>query len=198
MQPHRIDRDGDAVEEAMNLLQQAHNRKRALVIISDGSTNSRTGDLHDQTDDPRAGHAVGTTRSPTMACATCRCSRGIDLLSTRWAADRCRFRFRADAARRPAAVRSPPGPPGGRSYHSGDGDRVNVAAARHHGRQRRSARIIRSPRDLEPATSGIADELARCHWAIPRLGRRTAAGTRSTSKCATRRTSAPAAATSRA
>ena len=43
VQPHGSTAMYDAVEEAMYLLQQAHNRKRALVIISDGNdTNSRT------------------------------------------------------------------------------------------------------------------------------------------------------------
>jgi len=59
----------------------------------------------------------------------------------------------------------PPGPiPGGRPYH-GDEDRVNVAALRDitddsGGR----TEIVRSPRDLDPATSGIADELSKQYY----------------------------------
>ncbi|HEX4567935.1 MAG TPA: hypothetical protein VH138_14965, partial [Vicinamibacterales bacterium] len=58
----------------------------------------------------------------------------------------------------------PPGPNGGR-YRGGDDDRVNVAALRDitddsGGR----TEIIRSPRDLEPATAGIADELSKQYY----------------------------------
>ena len=61
---------------------------------------------------------------------------------------------------------SPPGPiPNGRTYRGGDDDRVNVAALRDitddsGGR----TEIIRSPRDLDPATAGIADELSKQYY----------------------------------
>ena len=98
-------------------------------------------------------------------------------------------RSRREAARKPA----PPagGGPGSSVSQRSIDDRVNVAALRDitdesGGR----TEIIRSARDLEPATSGIADEFSRQYYmgyAATGLNV-TAAGTRSASRCGSRAT----------
>jgi Ca-activated chloride channel family protein len=172
VQPHGSTAMYDAVEEAMNLLQQAHNRKRALVIISDGNdTNSRT-DVFTIKQMIRESevlvYAVGIDAQPHYGV------RNVPLLSRQSTLFQrggppIPMPFPFPGGRRPAPPPPsgpPPGPaPGGRSYHGGDGDRVNVAALRDitddsGGR----TEIIRSPRDLEPATSGIADELSKQYY----------------------------------
>jgi len=170
-QPHGSTAMYDAVEEAMNLLQQAHNRKRALVIISDGNdTNSRT-DVFTIKQMIRESevlvYAVGIDAQPRYGV------RNRPLFSQRTALFQrggppIPLPFPFPGGRRPSPPPTPPpnGPvPGGRSYHGGDEDRVNVAALRDitddsGGR----TEIIRSPRDLDPATSGIADELSKQYY----------------------------------
>jgi VWFA-related protein len=175
VQPHGSTAMYDAVEEAMNLLQQAHNRKRALVIISDGNdTNSRT-DVFTIKQMIRESevlvYAVGIDAQPRYGV------RNVPLLSRRPALFQrggppIPLPFPFPGGRRPPTPppTAPPAPPNGpvpgqRSYHGGDDDRVNVAALRDitddsGGR----TEIIRAPRDLEPATSGIADELSKQYY----------------------------------
>jgi VWFA-related protein len=161
----------DAVQEAMYLLQQAHNRKRALVIISDGNdTNSRT-DVFTIKQMIRESEVLvyaigidaqphyGVRHMPLPAQQPTFFQRGGPPIP---------LPFPFPGGRRPPTPpppsNPPPGPNGGR-YHTGDDDRVNVAALRDitddsGGR----TEIIRSPRDLEPATAGIADELSKQYY----------------------------------
>ena len=90
------------------------------------------------------------------------------------------------ARRRPCRVSLRRG--GGGGYRRGypSDDRVNVVALRDMtddsgGR----TEIIRDPRDLNPATASIADELSKQYYlGYPSSGKRTAAGTRFASSCA--------------
>jgi VWFA-related protein len=174
VQPHGSTAMYDAIEEAMYLLQQAHNRKRALVIISDGNdTNSRI-DVFTIKQMIRESevmvYAVGIDAQPHYGV------RDVPLLSRQPGLFQrggppipLPFPFPGGGRRPPSTPPggpppSPPGP-GGRTYHGGDDDRVNVAALRDitddsGGR----TEIIRSPRDLDPATAGIADELSKQYY----------------------------------
>src|SRR5579872_4088075 len=174
VQPHGSTAMYDAIEEAMYLLQQAHNRKRALVIISDGNdTNSRI-DVFTIKQMIRESevmvYAVGIDAQPHYGV------RHVPLLARQPALFQrggppmpMPFPFPGGGRRPPSTppVGPPPSPPGpgGRTYRGGDDDRVNVAALRDitddsGGR----TEIIRSPRDLDPATAGIADELSKQYY----------------------------------
>ena len=158
----------DTVAEAIPLAQRGHNRKRALVVISDGNdTNSLV-----QIDDLRQ----MIRESEVLVYAV-----GID----------GQAEIPTDWTRRPA--RRPPWPfPGGGGTGGGrpfpppppvnapygadpgqrtpralgrNDDRVNVQALRamtddSGGR----TEIVRSGRDLDPATAGIADELSKQYF----------------------------------
>ncbi len=170
----------DAVVEATQLVQQGHNRKKALVIISDGNdTNSRTDVLSVKQmirETEVLVYAVGIDSQPTRPWDI----RLPDLVQQREAAWFQRgqpprtpipFPFPLPGGRRPPSS-PPPNPvpptpnPGGHSrYGRSDEDRVNAAALRDitddsGGR----TEIIRSPRDLDPATAGIADELSKQYY----------------------------------
>jgi Ca-activated chloride channel homolog len=174
-QPHGSTAMYDAVEEAMNLLQQAHNRKRALVIISDGNDTNSRADVFTIKQMIRESevlvYAVGIDAQPRYGV------RHGPLLSSRptffqRGGPPIPMPFPFPGGRRPSPPSTPPPSPppgqpqpGGGRYHGGDEDRVNVAALRDitddsGGR----TEIIRSPRDLEPATSGIADELSKQYY----------------------------------
>jgi VWFA-related protein len=171
MQPRGGTAMYDAVAEAVPLAQSGHNRKKALVVISDGNdTSSRTDvpslkrliretevlvyaiGIDGQTEDrylPIGIGQGGVRRPPPPRLPT-------------------PFPFPMPGGRRP----SPP-PPSGPVYppaphgsnRGANDERVNVAALREitddsGGR----TEIIRSPRDLDPATAGIADELSRQYY----------------------------------
>jgi VWFA-related protein len=175
----------DAVADAVRLAQQGHNRKKAVVIISDGNdTTSRTDvyavkQLIRETEvlvyaigiDSAAsipfvsngGHIgnVGSQR-PQRGGPTGQPPRPVPLP------------FPIPGRRPPSSPTPPvpapvPQPPGGGgSGWRGGGksdDRVNVAALRDitddsGGR----TEIIRWPRDLDPAVSGISDELSKQYY----------------------------------
>ncbi len=156
----------DAVAEAVPMAQGGQNRKKAIVLISDGNdTNSR----------------VECARSASRWCAKPKC------WSTRSASTvRANRRFRAGRRRRscdrrrrfrsrfPAAAASRAGcrfrcrsmpRSGGGTISRGADDRVNVVALREitddsGGR----TEIVRDPRDLDPATLSIADELSKQYY----------------------------------
>lgn len=156
----------DAVAEAVPMAQGGHNRKKAIVLISDGNdTNSRL--------------SVGDVRQLVRETEVLVYAIGID--------------GQADSVfpgRPSPPIMRPPSPipfplPGGRGQprglpfpippqmpRSGGGisrgamdDRVNVAALREitddsGGR----TELVRDPRDLDPATASIADELSKQYY----------------------------------
>ena len=159
----------DAVVEAVPMAQSGQNRKKAIVIISDGNdTNSRV-------DVSEVRQLVRETEVIVYAI-------GID------------GQGESTIITRPPVMRPPsPGPfpvpggrggggripwpfPGGGAGRGGSGggitrgnaggdDRVNVVALREitddsGGR----TEIVRDPRDLDPATAGIADELSKQYY----------------------------------
>lgn len=169
MQPRGGTAMYDAVAEAIPLAQSGQNRKKALVIISDGNdTSSRTGvqslkrliretevlvyaiGIDGQTEQGYLPMGQGGVRRPQPPRLP------------------MPFPFPMPGGRRPGPPPSgpvyPPAPRGGLN-RGGSDDRVNVAALREitddsGGR----TEIIRSPRDLDPATAGIADELSRQYY----------------------------------
>jgi VWFA-related protein len=172
----------DAVAEAIPLAQSGHNRKKALVIISDGNDTSSHVDVLSLRRIIRESevlvYAIGIDHQTTTGS---RPWGGIFSPLMQVAAQRPRpLPFPMPGRRTPPA--NPPGgtnyprypppprvPPGGngspttRGY--GASDRVNVAALRDltddsGGR----TEIIRYPSDLDPATAGIADELSRQYF----------------------------------
>jgi Ca-activated chloride channel family protein len=168
MQPRGGTAMYDAVAEAVPLAQSGHNRKKALVIISDGNdTSSRTDvfslkrliretevlvyaiGIDGQTDEGYYPVGIQRRQPPPR-------------LPTPFPFPMPGGRGRPPAPRAP--VYPPPAAPRG-GMRQGNDDRVNVAALREltddsGGR----TEIIRSPRDLEPATAGIADELSRQYY----------------------------------
>lgn len=168
MQPRGGTAMYDAIAEAIPLAQSGRNPKKALVIISDGNdTSSRTDVLSlkrlirqsevlvyaigiDGQTDQRflpIGVGQGRPRPPRFPTP---------------------FPFPMPGGRRPSPPPPsgplyPPGPRGGNRGTNDDG--VNAGALREitddsGGR----TEIIRTPRDLDPATAGIADELSRQYY----------------------------------
>jgi Ca-activated chloride channel homolog len=153
----------DAVAEAIPLAQRGENRKKALVVISDGNdTNSMT-----QIDELRQMiresevmvYAVGIDGEAEMTGGTLPPARPPV---------RIPWPFPGGPGRRwPSPPgRGPFGPQGGgnRGWSRGD-ERVNVDALRSMtddsgGR----TEIVRTSRDLDPATASIADELSKQYF----------------------------------
>jgi Ca-activated chloride channel family protein len=158
----------DAVADAIPLAQSGHNRKKAIVIISDGNdTSSRTD--------------VQSLKRMIREAEVLVYAIGIDSQSEFGGWVPGGFgRFQRPRPRFPVPFPFPiPGGGGGRnppppppSYPSPNprsggrmDDRVNAFALREitddsGGR----TEIVRSTRDLNPATSGIADELSRQYY----------------------------------
>ncbi len=166
----------DAVTDAVRLAQQGHNRKKAVVILSDGN------DTSSRTDVFAVKHLIRETEVLVYAI-------GIDSAgSTPYVRDPLLQRggppgqpprpiplpFPMPGGRRPTPPPAPPPQPppgptsGGTSRWRGGGtsdDRVNVAALRDitddsGGR----TEIVRWTRDLDSAVSGIADELSKQYY----------------------------------
>ena len=157
----------DAVAEAVPMAQGGQNRKKAIVLISDGNdTNSRL-DVSEVRQMVRETevlvYAVGIDGQgePTISRTGHR---------RRSCVRRRRFRSRMPGGGgRAAAFRFPmPAPRGGSGggiTRGGADDRVNVVALREitddsGGR----TEIVRDPRDLDPATASIADELSKQYY----------------------------------
>jgi VWFA-related protein len=172
----------DAVVEAVQLAQQGKNKKKAVVIISDGNdTSSRTDvyavkQLIRQTEVLVYAIGIDATTAPSFV------SNGM------WQRQPPRMPiplpFPLPGGRRPSPIPPTPIPPtpvpptpvpqpptgpitGGNSRwkSSSSEDRVNVAALRDitddsGGR----TEIVRWVRDLDPATAGIADELSKQYY----------------------------------
>jgi Ca-activated chloride channel family protein len=160
----------DTVAEAVRMAQHGRNRKKAVVIISDGNdTSSRTDvvtvkQLIRQTE--VLIYAVGIDGSAEPMLVS---NRQYPAPPRQPPRTPIPFPFPTPGGRRPnPPPQPPPQPPptgGGSRWRSPSDDRVNVAALRDitddsGGR----TEIIRSPRDLDPATAGIADELSRQYY----------------------------------
>jgi Ca-activated chloride channel family protein len=171
----------DTVAEAVHLAQQGKNRKKAVLIISDGN------DTSSRTDVFAVKQLIRETEVLVYAI-------GIDSAGSPYASSQFGQRGRPRSpfpmpfpipGRRPTPPPPPAPPPpttpipGSNSRWKGgsNDDRVNVAALRDitddsGGR----TEIIRFTRDLDPATAGIADELSKQYYlgyssAGPRDGR---------------------------
>ena len=146
----------DAVSEAVSLAEEGRHRKKAVVVISDGN------DTNSETDAERLRRRLRETDVLVYAI-------GID-----GDAPSIFGRRRGPAFPPPVRIpfpipggggRRPPGPVPWPGRPAGDDGRVNVSALRDltddsGGR----TEIIRDPRDLEPATAGVADELSRQYF----------------------------------
>ena len=149
----------DAVADAVPMAEEGQHRKKAVVIISDGNdTNSET-DIRDVRrliqESEVLVYAIGIDGNGESGV---RIGRG----SSR---PRTPFPFPVPGGGRGRSpFPAPSGWPGGGRPGAGD-DRVNVSALRDltddsGGR----TEIIRNPRDLEPATAGVADELSQQYY----------------------------------
>ena len=193
----------DAVAEAVPLAQSGRNRKKALVIISDGNdTSSRTDVLALKQmirETEVLVYAVGIDTSRRRLGCRRTGSHVTPSRSARAVRGRraCRCRFRSRSRRPRERNPPPPAPPTFRSQPRGGGStsrgrrrtRQRGRAARHHRRQRRPHRD--RPRRAR-SRSGHGRHRRRVEPAVlPRATRqrvrRTAAGTRSASRCAIRR-----------
>jgi VWFA-related protein len=162
----------DAVAEAIPLAQSGHNRKKALVIISDGNdTSSRTDVLSLKRmirETEVLVYAIGIDSQTEYGYQPIGIGQGGSQrprqpprLPIPWP-----FPMPGGGGRRPpppAPPTFPPTSPRGTSRGANDG--VNVAALREitddsGGR----TEIVRGARDLDPATAGIADELSRQYY----------------------------------
>jgi VWFA-related protein len=174
----------DAVAEAVPLAQSGRHRKKALVIISDGNdTNSRT---HVEAlkalirETEVLVYAIGIDAQAYTLVPSPTWLPGGNRRRPRFLANpQIPFPFPIPGRRTPRVPqptpprgpgfppRLPPSPPPTQPNHprARIDDRVNIAALRDitddsGGR----TEIIRSARDLDPATAGIADELSRQYY----------------------------------
>lgn len=213
IQPHGGTALYDAVTEAVHLAQQGRNKKKAVVIISDGNDTSSRTDVFavkqlireteilvyaigiDSVGTPYVEAETGTVpvsgetgTGPVFEKARKNAGFGktgtvpvswqtgtVPVFAQRGQPPRP-LPFPIPGIRRPSPPPPPPPTGGGGSGGSGGGnsgrwrsgrsdDRVNVAALRDltddsGGR----TEIIRNPRDLDPATAGIADELSKQYY----------------------------------
>jgi Ca-activated chloride channel homolog len=155
----------DAVSEAVPLAQTGRNKKRALVLISDGNDTSSHVTIRELKQQIRQAevivYAVGIDgQATTQAYPGAGQPRARPPMP---------FPFPMPGTRRPPSSPpySPPSGPGGggsRTRWNPD-ERVNVTALRDitddsGGR----TEIVRSGRDLDPATASIADELSKQYY----------------------------------
>ena len=153
----------DTVAEAVPLAQAGTRRKKALVIISDGNDTSSRLRLYDVAEQIRKTevmvYAIGIDASDGLASSYQGSAGGS--APTRTLPQPSPFPGKA-----PPSQTVPARPSGsGSSRSSSSIDRVNPEALRRitddsGGR----TEIIVSPRDLDPATAGIADELSRQYF----------------------------------
>lgn len=158
----------DTVAEAVPMAQSGRHKKKALVVISDGNDTSSQTDVHSLKQMIRETevlvYAIGIDGRgvPTLTGGT-----GGIVLPPRQPRFPIPLPFPLPGRRYPPGQPpgGPQGPGSGRVVHSGSDDRVNVAALRDltddsGGR----TEIIRTARDLDPATAGIADELSKQYY----------------------------------
>ena len=165
----------DTVAEAIPLTIQGQNRKKALLVISDGNDTSSAISVRDLKAQIRETetlvYAIGIdgTAEPT----TYRTPPPRTPMPGPTPAPRPRpfpgAPIPPGVGTPPIAPRQPPtgggsGPPGSRRL-GGNDDRVNVVALRDMTDESGGrTEIIRDPRDLNPATAGIADELSKQYY----------------------------------
>jgi VWFA-related protein len=167
----------DAVAEAIPLAQSGRHRKKALVIISDGNdTNSRTTirALKQMIRETEVlAYAIGID-SQGLPTSTGGRSPGPVMPPPQGPRMPIPLPFPIPGRQNPPRTPPAPYPPSGGVSHGRLDDRVNVAALRDitdesGGR----TEIVRSARDLEPATSSIADELSQQYYlGYPAQGRK--------------------------
>jgi VWFA-related protein len=177
----------DAVAEAVQLAQQGKNKKKAVVIISDGNDTSSTTDVFAVKQLIRETEVLVYAIGIDAATAPSIASNLLGLLGQRGSPRQpprpIPMPFPVPGGRRPAPLpptpvpqpipaplpQPPPTGPvtGGNSRwkSAANEDRVNVAALRDitddsGGR----TEIVRWVRDLDPATAGIADELSKQYY----------------------------------
>jgi len=172
----------DAVADAVRLAQQGHNRKKAVVILSDGN------DTSSRTDVFAVKQLIRETEVLVYAIGI-DSAGSVQYVSNQWPQRGVPpstqpprpipLPFPMPGGRKPPASPPPPVPQpppgpipgsgGGGSRPRGSGgnseDRVNVAALRDitddsGGR----TEIVRWTRDLDPAVAGIADELSKQYY----------------------------------
>jgi Ca-activated chloride channel family protein len=157
----------DAVAESVPMAQGGEHRKKAILIVSDGNdTNSRT--------------SVGQLKQMIRDTEVLVYAVGIDgRAETTFGGPRSTPPVMRPPTRLPFPIpgggRGSPWPQGGGSFPGGSGrggggwggadERVNVSALREltddsGGR----TEIVRSARDLDPATANIADELSKQYY----------------------------------
>ncbi len=154
----------DAVVEAVPMAQGGQNRKKAVVIISDGNDTSSRVSVSDARRVVRESevlvYAVGIDGSgqPTIVTRPPSGGRPRGPIP---------FPLPGGSGRGGGGfpLPLPPSYPGGGVYSSGPDDRVNAAALREitddsGGR----TEIVRTARDLDPATANIADELSQQYY----------------------------------
>jgi len=162
IQPHGGTALYDAVAEAVQMAQQGRNQKKAVLIISDGN------DTSSQTDEAAVRQII--RQSEVLVYAI-----GID--SGASGPMRIGYQQAQYPPQRPPRYPFPfpfprPGRPPGRPYPPTPGNRGHMEDERVNASALRSitdasggrTEIVRFPRDLDPATAGIADELSRQYY----------------------------------
>ncbi len=158
----------DTVAEAVPLAQSGGHRKKALLIISDGNdTSSRIDVMSLQRlirETEVLVYAIGIDGQSEPSILPIGIGQGRPRQPPRLPIP---LPFPMPGGRRPppSGPIYPPPSPGGGGHRGLNDERVNVDALRSitddsGGR----TEIIRSPRDLDPATEGIADELSRQYY----------------------------------
>ena len=156
----------DAVAEAIPLAQAGHNRKKALVIISDGNDTGSHTDINSLKRIIRETevliYAVGIDTQTEWGFQP---PTRLSMRMQRRPRFPVPFPFPMPGGRNPPPSNPPTFPGPTTRGNRGMDDRVNVSALREitddsGGR----TEIVRSTRDLNPATSGIADELSRQYY----------------------------------
>jgi VWFA-related protein len=148
----------DTLAEALPLADSGRNRKKAIVVISDGN------DTHSSTEVSDLKRLIRETEVLVYAIGI---DGDSDLTSGgvfRRPPVRLPFPFPIPGRRRPYPVQ-PPWGGGGTSGNARSSDRVNAAALREltddsGGR----TEIVQTSRDLDPATTSIADELSQQYF----------------------------------
>jgi Ca-activated chloride channel family protein len=163
----------DAVADALPLAQAGRHRKKALVIISDGNDTSSHTDVLTLKRMIRETevlvYAIGIDSQTEPGQWPRRYSQNT-FQRRRPPRLPIPFPFPMPGGRRPPppsppSFPPPPGPRGSNTPGTRGDEGVNVAALRDitddsGGR----TEIVRSPRDLDPATAGIADELSKQYY----------------------------------